>query len=591
MREAAVLFALLSSEPAALLSVVAVGAACAWLGFSSLRRGTGRHLSLASPGEANCELKEAEEARSRAEAASEAKSRLLATMSHEIRTPLNGILGMAELLVSTGLDLEQQSYVEAMRTSGLALSALIEEILDFSKIQAGKFELAQAPFDLISLVEGVIELLAPQAQGKDLEIASSIAPGLATRVVGDAVRLRQVLINLVGNAVKYTATGGVGLRVSSLGDALEFAVIDTGPGIAAPHRDVIFEEFSVASNEMQPSSGSTGLGLSISRRLVEQMRGSLRLSATSDAGSTFVLRLPLPPAQGSAPLPMPATLLGKRALIVATSHFEAPYLAEMLSAAGVELLWAGGEEASQIFLRETGRAGRAPDIVIVDCALGTAATRALGDAARAAGVGQSFVFFSPFERRAFGQNSLQTFDGWLVKPLRVRSLYARLEASTPHPTGRPAPVIDADTKLQGLDILLAEDNDINALIVIRHFEKRGAKVLRVSDGLSALQAANDAINGNRPLFDAAILDIRMPGLDGIEVARRIRLAEHAAGAAPCRLIALSADAFDAAVEAARAAGIDEFLVKPVDLARLERLLATCAGKPDREPMSKTALPA
>lgn len=587
MREAASIFALLSSVPAALVGIAALGLACAFLCFLCFRLGAGRRVSLGPPRDPNWELKEAEEARERAEAASEAKSRLLATMSHEIRTPLNGILGVAELLVSTGLDPEQKSYVEAIRASGMALAALIEDILDFSKIEAGKFELTQAPFDLISLVEGVVELLAPQAQGKELEIASSIAPGLPARVVGDAARLRQVLINLVGNAVKYTAKGGVGLRVSSVDESLEFAIIDTGPGIPAAHREAIFEEFAVASNEAQPQSGSTGLGLSISRRLVERMGGSLRLAATSEAGSTFVLRLPLPAARDSQPLPMPAALRGKRALIVAASHFEAPYLAKKLTAAGIELLWVAGEEASQIFLREAGRAGRPPDIVIVDCALGSEATRALGEAARAAGVAQSLVFFSPFERRAFGQNSLQAFDGWLIKPLRARSLYARLAAGAARPVETPAPVMDADSTLRGVEILLAEDNDINALIVIRHLEKRGAQVLRVTDGVSALQAAKDAIKGERRRFDAMILDIRMPRLDGIEVARRIRLAEQAAGATRCRLIALSADAFEAAIEAARTAGIDEFLTKPVDLTRLDRVLAACGqSEPKRKPISK-----
>jgi CheY-like chemotaxis protein len=308
------------------------------------------------------------------------------------------------------------------------------------------------------------------------------------------------------------------------------------------------------------------------------MGGNLRLASTSAAGSTFILRLPLSAAHDAQLLPMPAPLSGKRALIVAASYFEAPYLAEKLTAAGVELLWAASEEASQIFLREAGRAGRPPDIVIVDCALGNEATRALGKAARAAGVGQSLVFFSPYERRSFEQSAVQAFDGWLIKPLRTRSLYARLVAGAMRPVTRPtvgpAPIIDADPTLRGFAILLAEDNDINALIVIRHLEKRGAQVFRVTDGVAALQAAKDALNGKRQRFDATILDIRMPRLDGIEVARRIRLAEQAAGALPSRLIALSADAFDSAIAAARTAGIDEFLTKPVDLVRLERALGT-----------------
>ncbi|HLH11473.1 MAG TPA: ATP-binding protein [Methylovirgula sp.] len=492
------------------------------------------------------ELQEAEEARARAEAGSIEKSRFLATVSHEIRTPLNGMLGMTELLRATDLDAEQRSYVEAIRASGASLAALIDEILDFSKIEAGKLELNEAPFDLTGLVEGVAELLAPRAHEKGLDIASLVCADVPPRIVGDAARLRQVLVNLVGNAVKFTERGGVGLRVTTAGTQLKFAVIDSGPGVPEQKRRAIFDEFETSASE------GSGLGLAISKRLTERMGGNLQLDSSSPEGSTFVLSLPLSSeARANAP-----HAFRDRVLIVANSPFEAPYLAEKLGQAGTEVLRArNADEALAIFA-----GGRIMEALIVDCALGEDARR-LGKVARAAGI-RSLVLLSAQERRSFG--SLREFDGWLVKPLRSASLFARLSGDALPSLSTPAA---AKADLSGREILLAEDNDINALIVIRYLEKSGARVFRVSDGKAALaQAANRR-------FDAIILDLRMPGVDGLEVARRIRAAELASCTTPCRLIAVSADAFEAAGEAARAAGADLFLTKPVDLQRLAEALA------------------
>jgi signal transduction histidine kinase len=242
------------------------------------------------------ELREAASARERAEAANEAKSRFLAGVTHEVRTPLNGILGMAELLAGTRIDAEQQTYVQAIRSSGSALASLIDEILDFSKIEAGKVELAEESFDLTAVVEGVTELLAPRAQGKSLEIASMIAADVPRRVVGDPVRLRQILLNLAGNAVKFTETGGVGVRVSCTDAGLvQFDIIDTGPGVPAERRTAIFEDFEQADESTARLHGGTGLGLAISKRLTERMGGALTLApAAGGQGSHFSVILPLP---------------------------------------------------------------------------------------------------------------------------------------------------------------------------------------------------------------------------------------------------------------------------------------------------------
>jgi len=519
------------------------------------------------------ELKEAHAAGARAEAASEAKSRFLANVSHEIRTPLNGIIGMAELLNGTSLSAEQKTYIEAIRSSGSALASLIDEMLDFSKIEAGRIDLAEEPFDLVALVEGVVELLAPRAQGKGLDIAGSLAADVPNYLIGDAARLRQVLINLAGNAVKFTEAGGVGLRVLRLGeDRLQFRVVDTGPGVPEHRRAAIFEEFEQGDGSTTRRHGGTGLGLAISQRLVERMGGRLTLEASSCEGSTFAFTLPLRIADRPEP-PAATQLAGRRALIVAASPFEAPYLGARLAEAGAVVTHVEGEAAA---LAHLDASQAPPDLVIVDCALGEGTTHRIGEAARAAGVARSLVLFSPFERRALGRNPVQDFDGWLVKPVRSRSLLARLAPEEQEAVAQGDILhLQAPPRFTGREILLAEDNDINALLATRHFEKLGATVTRAIDGEAAVAYALSAFEGWRPPFDAIFLDIRMPGLDGIEAARQIRRAEAAAQLRPTRLIALTADAFDKNGAAAKAAGIDEVLLKPVDLDKITRALEAC----------------
>ncbi|PWB90421.1 hybrid sensor histidine kinase/response regulator [Methylocystis sp. MitZ-2018] len=506
------------------------------------------------------ELRAAAAARDRAEAASLAKSRFLAAVSHEFRTPLNGVMGLAQLLAMTKLTAEQASYVEAIGDSSRSLSQLIDDILDFSKIEAGKFELRHEAFALAPFVESVVELLAPRAMAKGLELASVISPDTPREIVGDSARLRQVLVNLIGNAVKFTERGGVGVRVARDGARLRFEVHDSGPGVPEVAREAIFEEFEQADpSENHPQAG-TGLGLAISRRLVARMGGALALVNSTDMGAVFAFTLPAPPI-GEEPAPAP--LSGLKTLIVAHSNFEAPYLAESLRFAGAEAEIVAAENAPCALhsARE-----KPFDAVIVDCALGPHMTAQLAKVARGAQAGRLFLLFSPIERRAFGEDALCDFDGWLVKPVRIASLIARL---SPESAKAPAPEQGAATQaLAGVNALVAEDNDINALILMRHLAKLGARVTRAESGALALARAREAIEGVGEPYDVIVMDLFMPDFDGREASLRIREAEARAGAPRTPILVLTASAREEDERAARAAGVDAFLTKPVEFSSL-----------------------
>jgi len=341
-------------------------------------------------------------------------------------------------------------------------------------------------------------------------------------------------------------------------------------GVSPERRESIFEDFERGEGSRGRFEGS-GLGLAISRRLVDLMGGSLALEDRPGGGSVFAFTVPLPACEDPAhePGPRPAALAGVRALIIANSPFEAPAIAMRLAEAGAAVTRADGLESG---LAALARAER-PDLVIVDCALGPEATNRLALAARGAGAPKSLVLFSPFERRAFGETALKGFDGWLVKPVRARSLYERLAAEF---HGGP-PVAGGEVRrTESRRALIAEDNDINALIAEKALRRLGFEPVRAVDGEEAVRIAEPGGPNSVP-FDLILMDLQMPGVDGLEATRRLRRREAALGVRRTPIVALTANGFDDERRSCGAAGFDAFLVKPFEFEGLSEAIRRVCG--------------